>query len=228
MCGVRSSRRGSRPSAPKRPTSGAWTAVGSGSKRPRTAPRRTKASGGSDAAEGASRRPRTIARPARIGRRRVRPPSHHWDKICSGMSDLPAHPVRRVVWKNPQCCAAATGDGAAGPVAAVLLDLVSFDDLLSSVRRFTIRLIDEQGATMKTVVVARRQVYLQSDNAGGVRAGEASAGVPWDCGVYSQVKRVVVESDEFREKSERAVSPHVAAAHAPPADHGSWPGRERD
>ena len=132
------------------------------------------------------------------------------------------------VRKNPQCCAAATGDGAAGPVAAVLLDLVSFDDLLSSVRRFTIRLIDEQGATMKTVVVARRQVYLQSDNAGGVRAGEASAGVPWDCGVYSQVKRVVVESDEFREKSERAVSPHVAAAHAPPADHGSSPGRERD
>src|SRR5207244_8629262 len=125
------------------------------------------------------------------------------------------------VRKNPQCCAAATGDGAAGPVAHVRLDLVRYDDLLKSVRRFTIRLIDEQGATMKTVVVARRQVYLQSDNAGGVRAGEASAGVPWDCGVYSQVKRVVVESDEFREKSERAVSPPVAAAHAPPADHGS-------
>src|SRR5467141_3894870 len=80
------------------------------------------------------------------------------------------------VRKNPQCCAAGPGDGAAGPVdgaagpvAAVLLDLVSFDDLLSSVRRFTIHLIDEQGATIKTVGVARRQVYLQSDNAGGVR-----------------------------------------------------------
>jgi hypothetical protein len=105
------------------------------------------------------------------------------------------------VRKNPHCCAAATGDGAAGPVAAVLLDLVSFDDLLSTVRRFTIRLLDEQGATMKTVVVTRRQVYLQSDNAGGVRGGEASAGEPWDCDAYSHVKRVVVESAEFHEKS---------------------------
>ncbi|PYM80418.1 MAG: hypothetical protein DME09_19400 [Candidatus Rokuibacteriota bacterium] len=105
------------------------------------------------------------------------------------------------VRKNPRCCAAGSGDGAAGPVAAILLDLVSLDDLLSSVRRFTIRFIDEQGATLKTVVVARRQVYLQSDHAGGVGAGEASAGVPWDCGAYSHVTRVVVESEEFREKS---------------------------
>jgi len=98
------------------------------------------------------------------------------------------------VQKNPHCCPDAHGhDGAT--VTAVLLDLVSLDDLLGVIRRFTIRLIDQRGATMKTVSVPRRQLSLQSDNAGGIRAGEASAGVSWDCEAYSHVERVVIEPE---------------------------------
>ena len=118
---------------------------------------------------------------------------------CSGSHLYYSLTVR----KNPRCCTDSNGQGAGAPLATVLLDLASLDDLLSSIRRFNLRLIDQGAATMKTVVIPRRRVFLQSDNAGGIRAGEASADVPWDCGAYRQVKRVVVESEEFREQSER-------------------------
>ncbi len=101
---------------------------------------------------------------------------------------------RLTIQKNPRCCPGADGhDGAT--VTAVLLDLASLDDVLRSVRRFNVRLIDQRGVTLKTVSVTRRQVYLQSDDRGGIRAGEANAGIPWDCEAYSHVERVVIEPE---------------------------------
>jgi hypothetical protein len=103
--------------------------------------------------------------------------------------------------KNPRCCAAAIGTETGRPLPTVLLDLASLDDLLSPIRRFNLHLVDRGGATIKTVAVARRRVYLQPDGGGGVGAGEARADVPWNCGAYSRVTRVVVEPEEFREES---------------------------
>jgi hypothetical protein len=116
---------------------------------------------------------------------------------CSG-----AHLYYRLrVRKNPRCCAAPVGVDGGPPLATVLLDLASLEDLLSPIKRFNLHLVDRGGATIKTVAVARRRVYLQPDGGGGIGAGETRADIAWDCDIYSRVTRVVVEAEEFREES---------------------------